>query len=78
MPDKISCEIFIACNEDDDWIVTHDESEALEKLAENAGGYQARVVKLTVKMTPPVMTETAVDIPDEAGSTQAIEAQAAE
>jgi hypothetical protein len=75
MTDKKTCEIFIAMNEDGDWIVETDESDALSKLAEDAGGYHARVVKLTVKMTPPKMTEATVDVPDEAG--QAVEAKAA-
>lgn len=74
---KKTCEIFIAMNEDGDWIVTDEESTALEKLAEDQGGYHARVVKLTVKMSPPVMTEAEVEVSDEAGETKAIETEAA-
>jgi hypothetical protein len=74
---KTTCEIYLAMNEDGDWIVTHDESEALSKLAEDAGGYQARVVKLTVKIAPPVMTEAEIDVPGEAGETTEIETEAA-
>lgn len=70
--DKKTCELFIAMNEDGDWIVQTEESEALSRLAEDCGGYQARVVKLTVKMAPPKMSEAEVDFPDEAG--QAVEA----
>jgi hypothetical protein len=62
-----TCEIFIAMNEDGDWIVETDESDALNKLSEDAGGYHARVVKLTVTMSPPKMTEAKVVVPDEAG-----------
>jgi hypothetical protein len=69
MTDKKTIEVFIAMNEDGDWIVEPDESDALSKLAEDVGGYHARVVKLTVKMAPPKMTEATVDVPDEAGQT---------
>lgn len=67
MTDKVACEIYLAMNEDGGWIVTDQEDEALSKLGEDQGGYQARIVRLTVKMAPPVMTEATVDIPDEAG-----------
>jgi hypothetical protein len=74
---KVECKIFIAMNEDGGWIVCNDESEALTKLGEDEGGYSARVVKLTVKMTPPTIIETEVDVPDEAGETKEVEAEAA-
>jgi hypothetical protein len=77
MTEKINCEIFIAMNEDGGWIVGADESEALSALAESEGGYHARVVKITVKMAPPVMTEAAIDVPDEAGETSKVETEAA-
>jgi hypothetical protein len=49
-PMKIACEIFVAMNEDGGYGVTIDnESKALERLAENEGGYNARIVKLTVR-----------------------------
>jgi hypothetical protein len=57
--------------------VTKDENEALERLAEDEGGYRVRVVKLTVRMTPPQMTEAEVEVPDQAGETKQIEAEAA-
>jgi len=71
----IDCEIYIAMNEDGDWVVVAaDETEALTKLGElgRAGGYQARVVKVTVKMTPPKMAETTVTITDDAGDLTAL------
>lgn len=71
MADKIDCELWIAMNEGGDWIVISDESEALSELGEQQGGYQARVVKITVKMSPPVMSEAEVTVPDEAGSVTA-------
>jgi hypothetical protein len=77
MTDKTTCEIFIAMNEDGGYVVVTDESEALERLSEHEGGYHARVVKLTVKMAPPVMTEATIDVSDEAGETKSIETEAA-
>lgn len=64
----VTCEIYIAMNEERDWIVCSDESEALSTLASDCGGYHARVVKVTVRMSPPVIAEAAVDIPDDAGT----------
>jgi hypothetical protein len=77
MTDKVTCEIYIAMNEDGDWVVSTDESEALTDLTSDAGGYEARIVKLTVKMAPPVMIEAEVEVPDEAGETKKIETEAA-
>jgi hypothetical protein len=74
MSKKVDCEIWIAMNEDGGWIVTTDESEALSQLAENEGGYQARLVKLTAKIAPPKITEATIDIADEAGETVELEA----
>lgn len=74
MTNQVDVELFIAMNEDGAWIVTNDESDALSNLAENEGGYMARVVKVVVKMTPPVMSEAAVTIADEAGHTTTVEA----
>jgi hypothetical protein len=42
---KIRCEIFIAMDEDDGYIVHTDESEVINKLGEGEGGYQARVAR---------------------------------
>jgi hypothetical protein len=67
MTNRVNCEIFIAMNEEGDWIVTHDESDALNQLSNDVGGYQARVVKVTVTMAPPVMAEAEIEIPEEAG-----------
>jgi hypothetical protein len=73
--EKTTVEIFIAMNEDGDFVVVKYESEALEQLASDCG-HHARVVKLTVKMSPPQATEATVDVPDEAGETTEIEAAA--
>lgn len=77
MTDKVTCELWLAMNEDGDWVVTADDGEALTKLGEDCGGYAARVIKLTVKMTPPAITEHEVDVPDDAGETKEVETEAA-
>ena len=77
MTDKVTCELFIAMNEDGGWIVTTEEGEALAELGNQEGGYLARVVKITAKITPPVLTEAQIDIPDEAGETKQIDVEAA-
>ncbi len=69
----IKCEIWIACNESGDWIVTDDESEALNELGSCRGGDLARVVKLVVKMTPPKPQQINIDVPETAGETATIE-----
>jgi hypothetical protein len=77
MTDRVECEIFIAMNEDGGWVVTNEEREALSDLEEVEGGYRARVIKIIVRMAPPLaMTEAVVDIPDEVGQTHKIEATA--
>jgi hypothetical protein len=68
------CRILVAMNEDGDWVVTDDESDALSKLSNDVGGYHARVVAITVHMSPPVMPEASVTVPDDAGETVSIEA----
>lgn len=70
MPEPIDCEIWIAMNEDGGWIVTNDESGAAEKLGEDEGGYACRLVKVTVKMTPPVIDEATVTVPETAGTVE--------
>ena len=63
---KTTIELFLAINEDGGWIVCKDESDALNDLAEQEGGYAARVVKLNVSVSLPTITETDVDVADEA------------
>ena len=76
MTDKVTCELFIAMNEDGGWVVVTDESEALAELARAEGGYHARVVKINVLLTPPVMIATAINVSDDAGETKEVEAAA--
>lgn len=71
----VECEIYVAMNEDGDWIVTSEIDEAINTLGEHAGGYQVRIVKVIVKMSPPVMTEATVEIPDEAGNTEKLDVE---
>lgn len=68
----VTCEIWIAMNEDGDWVVVDDESAALEQLASDRGGWRARVVKVNVKMTPPKRVETDVTVADETGTVEAL------
>lgn len=65
----VDVDVYIAMNEEGDWIVTSDESKALSELGEHQGGYHARVVKISISMSPPVMTEMdKVAVPDDAGT----------
>jgi hypothetical protein len=74
---KIECPIFLAMNEDGDWAVNEDAQEAANSVAENNGGAAIRTIRLIVKMAPPAITEHEVDVPDEAGETKEVEAEAA-
>ena len=74
--EKVPCEIFIAMNEGGDFVVVREEDGALELLASDCGGYQARVVKVTVRMAPPRMEEAEVEVGDQAGETTRVEADA--
>lgn len=65
----IACEIFVAMNENGEWIMTNDSAEAVERLKEDMGGELARVVKVTINMSPPEMPESSIDIPDNSGDT---------
>lgn len=76
MTKSIDCEIWIAMNEDGDWSVSVDEDDALPELATQQGGYAARVVKITVTMSAPVITEASVTVPDDARDTVQTEVSA--
>jgi hypothetical protein len=69
------CEIRIAMNEDGDWVVCTADDNALDQLSGEVGGFMARVVAITVRMSPPVMSEASVTIPDEAGEAITIAAE---
>lgn len=70
MRDPVECELWLAMNEEGDWVVTRDgANEAHEKLNEDVGGNSCRVARVVVKMSPPVDPEaedaTEVEVPDE-------------
>ena len=68
MTDKKEIEVWIVMDADGDYTVGTSESDACEAFDENLGGYgPRRVVKLIAHMTPPVVEETTLDIPDTAG-----------
>jgi hypothetical protein len=68
MADKVKCELWVAINEDGDYVAsTADGAEALSDLLENWGANAARVVKLTALIRPPVVEDAETDAADEAG-----------
>jgi hypothetical protein len=80
MNEKVSIEIWIVMDADGDFAVDGDESVAKDLFDENIGGSgPRRIVKLKVLMSPPAVEDgPTVDIPDSAGITTHIEAEAAE
>ena len=75
MADKHEVELWVAMNESAEYICTTDESEALSKLAEDMGGWVARVVKITLQMTAPEIAQMTGDVPDEAGTIGQLKAE---
>lgn len=69
MTEKLECEIFLAMNEYREWRVSKDDVDVFDDLAG-----AVRLVKLTAKIAPPVMTEVTIDVPDEVD--EPVEAQA--
>lgn len=45
----VNIEVFVAVNEEGDYAVTTDESDALETLANEQGGWHARVIRITLR-----------------------------
>jgi hypothetical protein len=80
MNEKVSIEIWIVMDADGDFAVDGDEGVAKDLFDENIGGSgPRRIVKLKVLMSPPAVEDgPEVDIPDSAGATTHIEAEAAE
>jgi len=78
MTEKKEIEIFVAMNEDGDFVAHEDGDEVGGILAENHGGSMRRIVKITVCMAPPTIESgPTIDIPDTAGTTEQIEVEAA-
>jgi hypothetical protein len=73
MTDKTHFEIFVAMNEEGDYEVAITEEEASERLFENQGGYQCRIVRIGGFMAGPVLADAVIDIPDDAGETVQLE-----
>ena len=75
--EKHTVEIFFAMNEDGDFYVGNDKSEASDGLTENCGALMIRIVKLTVRMAAPEVEDgPQLDIPDDAGKTTKTEVEA--
>ena len=78
MTDKVTCEIFLVVDEGGDYAVAPDQGEAEEAYCEQiSGSGPLRIVKITVKVTPPQVAETEIDIPDEAGEIKQVKTEAA-
>jgi hypothetical protein len=73
MADKTHFEIFLAMNEEGDYEVAITEAEASERLVENQGGYQCRIVRIGGFMARPSLAEALIEIPDDAGETVQLE-----
>jgi hypothetical protein len=76
MTELKTAELFIAMDSDGDWSSGSDENEAVDNYNTNIGGNLAlRVVKITVTMRPPEITEASVTVPNEAGQQVAATAE---
>ena len=77
MTEKIEIEYFLAIDEEGNTEIDTDATDAAARLAENWGGSVCRIIKLKMKVAPPVIEEAEIDIPDHAGTTESIEVEAA-
>ena len=77
MTDKMECEIFIVMDDCGNYAVGATADEVNEVFDRDIGGSVRRTAKIIAKMAPAVLSEATVDIPDEAGSTDQVEAEAA-
>lgn len=69
MPNMIDVVLWVAMNENEEFVVTMSEAEALCDLVEGKVCSCARVIKVTVRMSPPLIPEVSVAVPDDAGKT---------
>jgi hypothetical protein len=75
--EKSKFNIWLAVNEDGDSAVSMEgASDAREALVDESGGATIRTVKLAVTMALPEVTDADVEVADEAGETQQVEAAA--
>lgn len=69
MRNTTNIELWVAINEDGDFSVTTDESNALETLANEQGGYHARVIKIELNNVElPGQDVVTIDAPSAQGS----------
>jgi hypothetical protein len=61
-------EVWIAMNEDGDYVVAKDKDDAVDLFNEECGGI-CRMIRLRVTMAPPEVAEIDLDVPNEAGVT---------
>lgn len=73
---SVPCEFYLVMNEDGQWEVNKEPEEASEYLMSNNGGNCIRVIKITAFMTAPRIEDASLNIPGEAGETEAIEVTA--
>jgi hypothetical protein len=70
MPTKKTCEIWLIVDGGGNYEVGADLSAAEDLFYDNVGGSgPRRVVKISVKITPPQIEEADVDVADTAGET---------
>jgi hypothetical protein len=62
-------EVWIAMNEDGEYVVAKDEDDAVDLFNDECGGISRRMIRLRVTMAPPEVAEIDVDVPHEAGAT---------
>jgi hypothetical protein len=67
--------VYVAMNEDADYEVGATEDEATERLSDNIGGRLGRVVRITIRMSPPTAEDAGdVMVADTAGEAVTFEA----
>jgi hypothetical protein len=66
-------ELYIAMDEDGNYEVASEASDASERLLEAGyGNNMVRVVKINVTMEPPTEIEASVTVPNDAGKVEAV------
>jgi hypothetical protein len=79
MPDnKVTIEVYTACNEEGDFETRCSVDEATERLTENYGGQMVRIIREAFRIRPfAIMDLGEEDVPDEEGDVTQSEADAA-
>lgn len=69
-------DVFVCMDSDGDYEIGKEAEDAITNYNDNIGGcLPLRVIKLKVVMAPPVITETTVEVKDEAGQQVAAAAE---